>query len=197
MTLSHTASQAYRSVSLLRDLPLSVLEAALECADWDLADIDTNPTDWSHPQETSAFLRLRREDFDAEFDRRDRLKHHPLAPVLQDRRADLDVIRERVDLVTFLERQTASVFIKAGTQYRTNCPLPDHLDNTPSFVVDPTRQKWFCHGCLRGGDAFTFVQELLNCTFRTAVDLLADDAGVTRPRPVTRGRVRVGSVRVA
>lgn len=197
MTLSHTASQAYRSVSLLRDLPLRVLEAALECADWDLADIDTSPGEWSHPRQTSEFLRLRREDFGAEIDRRERLKHHSLAPTSANRRADLDTIRERVDLVAFVERQTAATFVRVGAQYRTRCPLPDHLDCSPSFVVDPTRRKWYCHGCLRGGDAFTFVQELLGCEFRTAVDLLANEAGVMRPRSVTRGRVRVGSVRVA
>ena len=30
--------------------------------------------------------------------------------------------------------------------------LPDHEDQTPSFTVNPEKNVWFCHGCLRGGD---------------------------------------------
>lgn len=197
MTLSHTASQVHRSVSLLRDVPTRDLLAGIECVDCDRADIATNRDDWSYPLETDEYLRRRRADFAAEIARRERLRHHPLAPAWPDPRRDLDEIRERVDLVDFIEKQTATTFVRRGSSFRAYCPFPDHPAHSPGFSVDLTRQKWFCFGCLRGGDVFTFVQELLGCEFRTAVDLLADEVGVTRPRPANRGRVRVGSVRVA
>jgi DNA primase len=28
----------------------------------------------------------------------------------------------------------------------------DHEDKTPSFTINPEKNLWFCHGCLRGGD---------------------------------------------
>jgi DNA primase len=33
-----------------------------------------------------------------------------------------------------------------------NCVLDDHEDKVPSFCVNPEKNVWFCHGCLRGGD---------------------------------------------
>ena len=41
---------------------------------------------------------------------------------------------------------------RVGTEWVTNCPLPNHEDRVPSFSVDPEKNVWFCHGCLRGGD---------------------------------------------
>lgn len=41
---------------------------------------------------------------------------------------------------------------KVGTEWATNCVLPDHEDKTPSFTVNPEKNVWFCHGCLHGGD---------------------------------------------
>jgi hypothetical protein len=41
---------------------------------------------------------------------------------------------------------------KVGRQWAALCPLPNHEERTPSFTVDPAKDVWFCHGCLRGGD---------------------------------------------
>ncbi len=41
---------------------------------------------------------------------------------------------------------------RAGRELLTSCLLPDHEDRTPSFYLDPEKNVWFCHGCLRGGD---------------------------------------------
>jgi DNA primase len=41
---------------------------------------------------------------------------------------------------------------KVGRQWAALCPLPDHEERTPSFTVEPAKDVWFCHGCLRGGD---------------------------------------------
>lgn len=41
---------------------------------------------------------------------------------------------------------------RMGAEWATNCPLPDHEDRTPSFTVNPEKNVWFCHGCIRGGD---------------------------------------------
>jgi hypothetical protein len=39
-----------------------------------------------------------------------------------------------------------------GKEWVGRCPLPDHSDRTPSFTVNPKKNLFFCHGCLRGGD---------------------------------------------
>jgi hypothetical protein len=41
---------------------------------------------------------------------------------------------------------------RIGAEWVGQCPLPDHEDKTPSFTVNPEKNVWFCHGCLRGGD---------------------------------------------
>jgi hypothetical protein len=41
---------------------------------------------------------------------------------------------------------------RAGREWVGRCPLPDHEDRSPSFTVNPEKNVFFCHGCLRGGD---------------------------------------------
>jgi hypothetical protein len=41
---------------------------------------------------------------------------------------------------------------KVGDRWTARCPLPDHEDNIPSFVVYPETESWYCFACLRGGD---------------------------------------------
>src|SRR5215217_4653583 len=41
---------------------------------------------------------------------------------------------------------------RVGKEWVGRCPLPDHADRTPSFTVNPEKNVFFCHGCLRGGD---------------------------------------------
>jgi hypothetical protein len=42
--------------------------------------------------------------------------------------------------------------LTAGSGLRRHCPLPNHEDRTPSFVLYPETQSFFCFGCLHGGD---------------------------------------------
>lgn len=41
---------------------------------------------------------------------------------------------------------------RVGKEWAGRCVLPDHEDRSPSFTVNPEKNVWFCHGCLRGGD---------------------------------------------
>jgi DNA primase len=41
---------------------------------------------------------------------------------------------------------------RVGKTWVTNCLLPNHEDRSPSFVVYPETNSWYCFGCLHGGD---------------------------------------------
>jgi DNA primase len=41
---------------------------------------------------------------------------------------------------------------RVGKEWVGRCPLPDHEDRSPSFTVNPEKNVFFCHGCVRGGD---------------------------------------------
>lgn len=65
---------------------------------------------------------------------------------------------------------------KAGTNYKALCPF--HNEKTPSFMINPERNFWYCFGCQRGGDVFSFLMEMEGLDFRAAMEQLAQKAGV-------------------
>jgi len=68
---------------------------------------------------------------------------------------------------------------RAGKNFKARCPF--HPEKTASFFISPDRGTYHCFGCHRGGDIFSFVQEIEGYDFRTALTVLAERAGVTLP----------------
>ena len=50
------------------------------------------------------------------------------------------------------------------------CPL--HADHQPSFLVDPSKNLFYCYGCVRGGDVIRFVELYYDVRFGEAMALL-------------------------
>lgn len=189
--------------ALYRHLATSDLRAAKEITAYDRADLAADPSGWEFPEQTATYLALVAAAVDAELARRERLRNHPLAPAwAEGGRDDLDAIRARVDLPALIEKYAPVTLCRAGRQLRGRCPL--HLGQAPDdFAVNPQKQLWHCFGCLKGGDAFSFVEAYLGLGFAAAVGFLANETGVERPlrrphgAPMTRpNRRREGVIRV-
>ncbi len=60
---------------------------------------------------------------------------------------------------------------KAGSNYKALCPF--HEEDTPSFVVSPSKQIFHCFGCGAGGDAIKFVMEYEKLSYPEAIEKLA------------------------
>jgi DNA primase len=82
----------------------------------------------------------------------------------------VEAVRQRADLVAVVEERTS--LRKAGAHLTGRCPF--HEEKTPSFSVNPSKGLYYCFGCGKGGDIFSFVRETQGLDFVGAVEWLAD-----------------------
>ncbi len=92
----------------------------------------------------------------------------------------IDEIQDRLDIVD--EIGGVVKLRRSGRNWVGLCPF--HTEKTPSFVVFPHTQRWFCFGqCHTGGDVIDFWVKREGWELKEAVRTLAQKAGVTlRPQ---------------
>ncbi|MCR4611923.1 MAG: DNA primase [Lachnospiraceae bacterium] len=91
---------------------------------------------------------------------------------------DIEEVRSRNDIVDVV---SSYVQIKrSGSNYFGLCPF--HNEKSPSFCVNPGKQMYFCFGCHKGGNVFTFLMDYNQCNFPEAVEELADRCGYKLPK---------------
>jgi len=63
------------------------------------------------------------------------------------------------------------------------CCCPFHHEKTPSFTLytDPGHSHYYCYGCGAGGDVITFVRQIENLDYVSAIEFLANRAGLPMP----------------
>ena len=89
-----------------------------------------------------------------------------------------DQIRDKADIVAVIGQHVQ--LKKAGRNWKGLCPF--HGEKTPSFNVHPDRGTFYCFGCQKKGDVFTFVMEIEGKGFLEAAEQLAAMTGVELPK---------------
>lgn len=90
----------------------------------------------------------------------------------------LDEIEARSDIVDVVGSYVT--LQRAGSNLRGLCPF--HSEKTPSFIVYPASNSFYCFGCGAGGGVFTFIMKAENLDFVGAAELLAARAGIRLPQ---------------
>ncbi len=106
-----------------------------------------------------------------------------MPPVKQDA---VQEIKDRLDLVDLVSEHLR--LQKAGRDLKGLCPF--HQEKTASLYVSPEKQLWHCYGCQKGGDHFTFIQDIEHVDFRGALRMLAEKTGVVLEESPGAGRQR-------
>lgn len=99
----------------------------------------------------------------------------------------IDEVVRRSDIT-----EVVSSYVQLRHRGRTHTGLcPFHNEKTPSFVVYPETQSFYCFGCGAGGDVITFVRKINNLDYVEAVKMLAGRAGMPMPEEDDKaGRLR-------
>jgi DNA primase len=89
-----------------------------------------------------------------------------------------ELVRQRLNIADIVGRYVA--LKPRGRAMVGLCPF--HNEKTPSFQVNPELGVYYCFGCGKGGDLFSFVQDMDGVSFPEALEALALEARVEIPR---------------
>jgi len=89
----------------------------------------------------------------------------------------IDDIRNASDIVDVISQYVS--LKKRGKNYTGLCPF--HQEKTPSFSVSADKQMFYCFGCGKGGNVYTFVMEHDKVSFVEAARTLAKRVGIAIP----------------
>ena len=84
-------------------------------------------------------------------------------------KTSIENLKNQIDIVDII-----SSFIelkKSGANFKACCPF--HGEDTPSFVVSPTKQIYHCFGCGVGGDSIKFLMEYEKLSYPETIEKLA------------------------
>lgn len=106
---------------------------------------------------------------------------------------DLQIIKEQVRQASDIVEVIGSYvpLKQAGRSFKGLSPF--NKEKTPSFMVDPGKQLFYCFSSHQGGDVFKFVELYENLDFMGALRRLAERAGIEIPeRSRLNGAPQVG-----
>ena len=89
----------------------------------------------------------------------------------------IERLRESVNIVDIVGEYVQ--LRPRGRRMWACCPF--HNEKTPSFEVDGSTQLFYCFGCHKGGNVYTFLMEMEHMEFMDAAKVLADRVGFEIP----------------
>jgi len=87
-------------------------------------------------------------------------------------------VREKTDVVNTIGRYVQ--LRRSGANFKGLCPF--HTEKTPSFIVNPVRQSYYCFGCHEKGNVIGFLMKIEGKSFMEVIGELAEEAGVDLPK---------------
>ena len=90
-------------------------------------------------------------------------------------RETVDEVLMRTDIQSLIGNYVS--LKRAGSTYKGLCPF--HSEKTPSFVVYPADNSFYCFGCGIGGNAITFARQIEHLDYQDAIEFLAKRAGIS------------------
>lgn len=87
----------------------------------------------------------------------------------------IDNLKSQIDIVDIISNSLE--LKKSGSNFKACCPF--HGEETPSFVVSPSKQIYHCFGCSCGGDAIKFVMEYEKLSYPETIEKIANDLNFT------------------
>ncbi|HIE5810602.1 TPA: DNA primase [Clostridioides difficile] len=86
----------------------------------------------------------------------------------------IEEIKARCDIASIISEYMN--IKQSGANYKGLCPF--HVEKTPSFYINTSKQIYKCFGCGEGGDVINFVMKMENLDFMDAVKILANKCGI-------------------
>ncbi|MBT4988923.1 MAG: DNA primase [Rickettsiales bacterium] len=87
-------------------------------------------------------------------------------------------VKEGIDLSGYIGSKVTLRSVGLN-KYKGCCPF--HNEKTPSFTVNDDLKYYHCFGCGVHGDIISFMQEKEGYDFKTALEILAEKAGIQLP----------------
>ncbi|UTJ05828.1 DNA primase [Arcobacter roscoffensis] len=85
------------------------------------------------------------------------------------KKESIDNLKNHLDIVDVVSQSLE--LKKSGANFKACCPF--HGEDTPSFVVSPSKQIYHCFGCGAGGDSIKFVMEYEKLSYPESLEKLA------------------------
>lgn len=92
-----------------------------------------------------------------------------------------EAILQSLDFKSFFSSELSSLKLNgSSSQAMALCPF--HEDKKSSLSINLKTGLYFCHGCNENGDVFSFFQKKHSVDFKTALQELSKQAGITESR---------------